>query len=114
MIWNRTALKAYAAAYRYSHDPEDLKWTKRQVESLEKYHGRPSGIFACDEHLAGLDPSRGTELCTVVDTAYSYFYDYAVAGENVYADYGERLIYNALPGELTEGCCGKDGFIAKY
>jgi hypothetical protein len=28
---------------------------------------------------------------------------YMVAGDNTYADYAERLIFNALPAELTEG-----------
>lgn len=30
-------------------------------------------------------------------------YMYMVAGDNTYADYAERLIFNALPAELTEG-----------
>ena len=29
------------------------------MEVLDKYHGQASGIFSCDEHLAGLMPSRG-------------------------------------------------------
>jgi hypothetical protein len=28
--------------------------------------------IGCDEHLAGSHPSRGTELCTVVETMFSY------------------------------------------
>lgn len=29
-------------------------------------------MFSCSEHLAGLDASQGTELCTIVETMYSY------------------------------------------
>jgi hypothetical protein len=111
-IWNRSkvhwwslplALKSEAVAYRFTHDADDLAQTKVRVELINKYHGRPSGIFGCDEHLAGPIPSRGSELCTVVETSYSYIYMYMVAGDNTYADYAERLIFNALPAELTEG-----------
>lgn len=38
---------------------------------LFQYHGRPSGIFAADEYLAGLEAVRGTELCLVVETMFS-------------------------------------------
>ncbi len=33
---------------------------------VARYHGMPTGMFGCDEHLAGNMPSRGTELCTYV------------------------------------------------
>ena len=42
-----------------------------QLMALDKYHGLPNGMFSCDEHLAGLNPSQGTELCTVVETMFS-------------------------------------------
>ncbi|KAG2184838.1 hypothetical protein INT43_000751 [Umbelopsis isabellina] len=99
---NGQAMKSEAVAYRFSHDSADLASTKKRVQLMEEYHNRPSGIFGCDEHLAGNGPSRGSELCTVVETSYSYIYMYMVAGDNEYADYVERLIFNALPATLTE------------
>jgi hypothetical protein len=100
---HNTAMKSEAVAYRFSHDPADLASTKKRVQLMEEYQNRPSGIFGCDEHLAGNGPSRGSELCTVVEASYSYIYMYMVAGDNEYADYVERLIFNALPATLTEG-----------
>ena len=41
------------------------------ISELNKYHGLPNGMFSCDEHLAGLDPSQGSELCTVVEYMFS-------------------------------------------
>ena len=45
--------------YRQSHDETDAHSSYVRVEKLDEYHGLPSGIFACDEHLAGKMPSRG-------------------------------------------------------
>ncbi|OZJ05495.1 hypothetical protein BZG36_01897 [Bifiguratus adelaidae] len=99
---NGQALKSEAVAYRFSHDSSDLDSTRSRSSMIDQYHGRSSGIFGCDEHLAGLMPSRGSELCTVVETMYSYEYMYTVAGDNSFADKIEQLAYNALPGTLTD------------
>lgn len=80
------ALHAAAAGYRFTHNatgeselPVDLATdldicSSTDVSDLHfkdlaaigqawdivfKYHGRPSGIFAADEYLAGLEAARG-------------------------------------------------------
>lgn len=98
-----SALKAHTIAYRFSHDDTDLDWARHQIKNINKYHGRANGLFAADEHFAGLHPSRGTELCTVVEMAYSYAYNYMVTGDGSMADFVEQIIYNGLPAETTEG-----------
>ena len=42
------------------------------VPRVNHHIGMPGGQFSCDEHLAGPMPSHGTELCTIVETTYSY------------------------------------------
>ncbi|KAJ7637664.1 hypothetical protein DFH06DRAFT_1218847 [Mycena polygramma] len=96
------AIKSEAVAFRYSHDSTDLDSTRNRITMIEQYHGRSSGVFGADEHLAGLMPSRGSELCTVVETMYSYEYVYSVLGDNQYADKIEKLAFNALPGTLSQ------------
>ncbi|CAE6471555.1 unnamed protein product, partial [Rhizoctonia solani] len=59
-------LKAMAVGYRFSKDKSELADAIEAWNRIYRYHGRPSGIFAADEFLAGLDPVRGTELCLVV------------------------------------------------
>ena len=64
---NGEALKEGAVRFRLSHNASDPLSSHTRMDLLDKYHGAASGIFSCDEHLAGLHPSHGTELCTVVE-----------------------------------------------
>lgn len=47
-------------------DSSDRTSTFKRMDLLYGFHGQASGTFGADEHLAGLNPSRGTELCTIV------------------------------------------------
>ncbi|KAJ7480003.1 hypothetical protein B0H11DRAFT_2026128 [Mycena galericulata] len=94
-------LKALPATYRFTHNQSDLDTASEGWDLLFQYHGRPSGIYAADEYLAGLEAIRGTELCLVVETMFSGSYLYQVIGDPKYPDRVERIAYNALPGTLT-------------
>ncbi|MCZ7546222.1 MAG: glycoside hydrolase family 127 protein [Anaerolineae bacterium] len=50
-----------------------------------------------DELLAGRDPTRGTETCTVVEMMFSCQELLHITGDPRYADVLERLAFNALP-----------------
>ncbi|KAF9564203.1 hypothetical protein CPC08DRAFT_273104 [Agrocybe pediades] len=91
------ALKSEALAWRFTADPSDRQNTFDRIDMLYKYHGRASGTFSADEHIAGLDPSRGTELCAVVEQIFSLATIYSVFGNNSIADRVEKIAYNALP-----------------
>ncbi|KAJ6506082.1 hypothetical protein DFH09DRAFT_1251810 [Mycena vulgaris] len=95
------AIKSEAVAFRYTHNQTDVDSTRNRISILEEYHGRVSGVFGADEHMAGKLPSRGSELCMVVEMMYSFEYVYSVLGDNAYADKIERLAFNALPGTLS-------------
>ncbi|KAF8901377.1 hypothetical protein CPB84DRAFT_1815219 [Gymnopilus junonius] len=91
------ALKSEALAWRFTGDPADIQSTFDRIDMVYTYHGRASGTFSADEHIAGLDPSRGTELCAVVEQIFSLATIYSILGNNSVADRVERLAYNALP-----------------
>lgn len=105
LVWHGVnmaeGLKALPATYRFTHNQSDLDCVSEGWDLLFKYHGRPSGIYAADEYLAGLEAIRGTELCLVVETMFSGSYLYQVIGDPKYADRVERITYNALPATLT-------------
>ncbi len=71
-------LKALPATYRFTHNQsgerliriqcwqefserisKDLDAASKGWDLLFQYHGRPSGIYAADEYLAGLEAVRG-------------------------------------------------------
>ncbi|KAJ3847972.1 hypothetical protein EV368DRAFT_76450 [Lentinula lateritia] len=89
-------LKALPATYRFTHNQSDIDAANLSWDLMFKYHGRPSGAYAADEMLAGLEAVRGTELCLVV-----------VIGDIKYADRVERMTYNALPATITADMWGR-------
>ncbi len=91
------ALKYGGVRYRLSGDTKDKAAILKMLDLLDRHHGQPTGIFTCDEHLAGRSPSQGTELCTVVEAMYSLEVSAAVIGDAQLGDRLEMLAFNALP-----------------
>ena len=69
---------------------------------LDKYNGTAFEGFTGDEVLSGIDPTRGTECCAVVEQMYSYEELFAHTGDTKWAERLEVLAFNALPATLTE------------
>lgn len=69
---------------------------------LDKYNGTAFEGFTGDEVLSGIDPTRGTECCAVVEQMYSYEEMFAHTGDNKWAERLEVLAFNALPATLSE------------
>jgi hypothetical protein len=99
---NAMAIKVSPVWYLLSHSGEDHSAVHRQLAALDGYHGLPNGMFSCDEHLGGLDPSHGSELCSVVEYMLSLEQSLAILGEASFGDRLERLAFNALPGAFTD------------
>lgn len=101
------ALKEGGVRWRASGgDPAFHALTHRKLELMDLYHGQPTGMFAADEHLAGNNPSRGTELCSIVEVMFSLRVLHQVEGNISYIDRMERVAFNALPAALTEDMWG--------
>jgi uncharacterized protein len=99
---NAMAIKASPLWYLVSRSEGDRTALQRQLAALDRYHGLPNGMFSCDEHLAGLDPSQGSELCSVVELMFSLEQSLAILGDPTLGDRLERLAFNALPGTFTD------------
>ncbi len=69
---------------------------------LDRYNGTAFEGFTGDEVLSGLDPTKGTELCAIVEQMYSYEEIFAHTGDNKWAERLEVLGFNALPATLSE------------
>jgi uncharacterized protein len=90
-------LKYGGVRYRQSGDAKDKSAVFSMLDLLDRYHGQATGVFTCDEHLAGRSPSQGTELCTVVEAMYSLEVVTAILGDARLGDRLEMLAFNALP-----------------
>jgi len=99
---NGQAVKTGPVWSLVSGSDADRSAVLRMISELNKYHGLPNGMFSCDEHLAGLDPSQGSELCTVVEYMFSLEHALAILGNPALGDRLEQLAFNALPGTLTD------------
>ncbi len=91
------ALKYGGIRYLLTGDARDKNAIFSMLDLLDKHHGQATGIFTCDEHLAGRSPSQGTELCTVVEAMYSLEAMSAITGDARLGDRLEQLAFNALP-----------------
>ena len=80
----------------YTDNAEKLR------EFLDKYNGTAFEGFTGDEVLSGIDPTKGTECCAVVEQMYSYEELFAHTGDTKWAERLEVLAFNALPATLTE------------
>jgi len=99
---NGQAIKAGPVWSLVSGSAADRSAVLTMISELNKYHGLPNGMFSCDEHLAGLDPSQGSELCTVVEYMFSLEQSLAILGDPSLGDRLEQLAFNALPGTFTD------------
>jgi DUF1680 family protein len=99
---NGEAVKTGAVWSRISGLPSDKQAVLRMISALDQYHGLPNGMFSCDEHLAGRNPSQGSELCAVVEYMFSLEQSLAILGDASLGDRLEKLAFNALPGAMTE------------
>ena len=99
---NGQALKAAPVWSLMSNSEVDRAGFHQMLAALDTYHGLPNGMFSCDEHLAGRNPSQGSELCTVVETLFSLEQSLAILGHAAIGDRIETIAFNALPGTFTD------------
>lgn len=100
VVNNAMGVKAFAERYRRGDDTaSDAAHTA--LSTLDRFHGQATGLFSGDEHFGGRHPSRGTELCAVVEFMHSLEHLTSVFGDTAFADRLERIAYNALPAAFT-------------
>ena len=101
VVNNAMAVKARGLWSRISGDPRDREAVYDMLAKLDRHHGQVTGMFSGDECLAGRSPIQGSELCAVVEFAYSLEVLLATLGDAGFGDRLEQIIFNALPATLT-------------
>ena len=101
-------LKAPGVVSMFKTGFKELNGFQYGWEKLIKYHGTALGMFTCDEHLNGSDPSAGTNTAAVVEAMRSIetLLDAGSFGDKP-VEVLEKLAFNALPAALDEktGLC---------
>lgn len=101
VVNNAMAIKASGLWWRLSGEERDRSAVYDMIEKLDRHHGCITGVFTGDECLAGTRPTQGTELCAVVEFAYSLEMLLSILGDPAFGDRLERIIFNALPATFS-------------
>ena len=96
--------------YQQSKDPKLLEAMRKGEKVIHDYLGQPTGHWAGDELINYGDPIRGSELCTAVEMMFSLEEMLRITGDTHWADYLERVAYNALPTQATDDFTARQYF----
>lgn len=91
VVNNATAVRAHGLRWRLTGDDEDRGACYDAIEQLDRFHGMATGVFSGDEHIAGKDPRKGTELCAVVEYTASPETLFSIFGDPAFGDRPEKI-----------------------
>lgn len=83
-------------------NPALLAATDKLFADMPRFISYPTGMFGGDESLRDNDPTRGSELCSAVEFMYSLEEMMKITGNPFYAEYLERIAFNALPTQISK------------
>jgi len=101
VVNNAMAIKACGLWWRLSGEERDRAAVYDMIEKLDRYHGMVTGVFTGDECIAGRRPTQGTELCAVVEYAFSLEVLLSILGDPAFGDRLEKIVFNALPATFS-------------
>ena len=101
VVNNAMAIKTPGVSYALTGDEFFREAVYKAIENLDRYHGQVTGVFSGDEHLAGLNPSQGTELCAVAEYMFSLEVLLELLGDPIFGDRVEKIAFNALPATFS-------------
>lgn len=88
--------------YQRTHDEANLEAMDIAYEDLMRTHGWPNGLYGGDELMHTGNPTQGSELCTAVEMMWSLEKMIEITGRTDWADWLERIAFNALPTQVTD------------
>lgn len=95
-------MKQPVIRYQATHDQQHLDAIDIAYKDLMRTHGWPTGLYGGDELLHTGNPTQGSELCTAVEMMFSLEKMVEITGRTDWADWLERVAFNALPTQITD------------
>lgn len=90
--------------YQRDQEKKHLEAAKKAAATIRHTIGFPNGVWAGDELIRFGDPVQGTELCSIVEMMFSLEKILEITGSVQWADWLERIAYNALPTQVDDRC----------
>jgi hypothetical protein len=104
---NAQAIKSAAVWYRQSGNKTLDTLSQQRVTNLDNMWGLPTGMYCADELLCGPPnnrmPSRGVELCAVVEAMFSFNTMFSQFGHVSFLDRAERIRYGVVALQQAAG-----------
>ena len=88
--------------WRLSGNRENLDAPSKAVSMIRHTIGFPTGLWAGDELLRFGIPTNGSEFCTCVEMMFSLEEMLRITADPSWADYLERVAFNALPTQADD------------
>ncbi|MBQ4055471.1 MAG: glycoside hydrolase family 127 protein [Bacteroidaceae bacterium] len=88
--------------YQQNKEQKQIDAVKKAVIDIRRSIGLPTGLWGGDELLRFGEPTTGSELCTAIEMMFSLEEMLEITGDVQWADYLERVAYNALPTQITD------------
>lgn len=95
-------MKQPVIRYQATGDPSHIKAIDIAYTDLMRKHGWPIGLYGGDELLHTGNPTQGSELCSAVELMFSLEKMVEITGRTDWADWLERVTFNALPTQITD------------
>jgi len=96
------AMKQPIIRYQATKNKEHIDAIQKGYTDLKRTHGWPTGLYGGDEMLHTGNPTQGSELCTAVEMMFSLEKMIEITGSTEWADWLERVTFNALPAQITD------------
>ncbi|MDF9826213.1 DUF1680 family protein [Ereboglobus sp. PH5-10] len=103
-------IKEPAVYYQQHPEKKYLDAVRKGFADLRKFNGHAQGMYGGDEALHGSNPTQGSELCSAVELMYSLETILGITGDTAFADHLERVVFNALPTQITDDFMHKQYF----
>lgn len=93
--------------YQATGDKSSLDAIDKGREHLMRYLGMPNGMYGADEMLHSSNPTQGSEFCSAVELMFSLEKMVEITGRTDWADWLERIAFNALPTQADDDFMSK-------